>query len=671
MFTDIANIARDIFGNTKDKVFFVSAPTGTGKTMGFMKHLSSDTSKVCFLMPTNAAIVVTENYCRMNDWDISRVRVYTPTHFLNELLKNGHMGTVIVDECHIDTEEYQFIIRYLKTYTHLYSRLILLSATCPVVRIKDWFPGAVIHDTTKSNEYKISYSYLETDLVQFYNAPMNQQHILRNLFKRYIRATSCPRILVFCAGSTQCEILSECFENEFENSCSYYGKMDSDLKQRVVGLFEDVSKPFILFCTNALETSVTIRNVNFVFDFGKRFLYRDKVLRMEWCDQSSMTQRAGRTGRTCDGHVVRMMSEAFFRQLPVIQDTQHDFDAILLTMYKKKKMSIVQKIFSEEKQVYETFEQRLRELRIDRSNPLKFDFVFRYRNEMQMEDALLLYKLYNRRYSYNCTDLFFLYLSVSILISMNVNNYPLFYIPKDMRRRKHTFFLRIRRAFDRHHHQDELRTYVNIFFNSFIQGSQFTQLYNLNNKFVKDVRKRFLRYWNDSVTFCKITNVRSFLRDYLNITGDELSFLHHEEFVKVQRFLLYGSRFEIRTFPSMVGYEHSHAIHDAVPLTDMIRYSTNRLHLKIKSMNVQYNDQILEKLVLWTNVDVPSSDHKDGILRYVQYMNEKVLWKAEFDDTVKEIENEVAYRPGKCRMLETMTDFYSKAGNLFPSGSMT
>lgn len=673
-------IAGNIFENAKDKVFFVSAPTGSGKTIGFIKYLNENatSTNICFLMPTNAAIGMIKNYCLSKGWNMSRITLYTPMTFLNELFNNQKrsMGIIVMDECHVDTEEYQFIIRYLKTFTNLYSKLILLSATCPIVKIKKWFPGVVIHDLSDTNNrFKITYKYLDTDLVGFYNAPMNQQTILRNLFKQYnIRDKKCPRILVFCASSSQCQVLAECFDNEFDNCCTYFGKMESELKQQVTTLFDNSKKSFILFCTNALETSVTIKNVNFVFDFGKRFVCRDKVLRMEWCDQSSMTQRAGRTGRTCDGVVVRLMSLPFFNTLPDIQDVRYDFDSILLTMYKKKKMKIVKKIFSTDRDIYQNFEQRLRVLHIDGYgvNQLKFDYVYRYRNETQMEDALLLYKLYNRRYRYCPNELFFLYLTMSVIISININNYPLFYIPKEMRRRKQTFFHNVRRIFDKQDHQDELRSYVNIIFNAFIHGTQFIQLYHLNNKFVKDVKRRFLRYWNDSVTFCKITNLNGFMKSYLNVVGkensNELSFIHNDEFETVQKFILYHSHFQTNTFPGLVGYEHSNAIHDAIPFDHILRFSANRLNVKIKNMNIQHNmddDHVEERLVLWTNVDVPSiaQYHKDDIVKRVEFMNDKRYWKSEFQFTVEEIENEVAYRPGNCKMLETMTEFYSRVRN--------
>lgn len=677
MFPEIANAARDIFQNTKDKVFFVSAPTGSGKTIGFIKYLDGNvtSTKICFLMPTNAAVGMIKKYCHQ-----PKITLYTPMTFLNELFQHRSMGVVVVDECHIDTEEYQFIIRYLKTFPNLYSKLILLSATCPMVKIKTWFPEVVIHDLCGAiHRFQISYHYLDTDLVQFYNVPVNQQHILRNLFQQYqVKEDKCPRILVFCASASQCQQLAECFDREFENCVAYYGKMESESKEKVTRLFENFKKSFILFCTNALETSVTIKNVNFVFDFGKRFVCRGKVLRMEWCDQSSMIQRAGRTGRTCDGVVVRLMSLSFFNELPEIQDVKYDFDSILLTMYKKKKTKMMKKLFSDDRDIYEQFEERLRRLNIYSYglNPLKFDYVYRYRNETHMEDAVLLYKLYNRRYKYSPNELFFLYLTIALIISMNINNYPLFYIPKEMRGRKQTFFRNICRVFDKPRHQDELRTYVNIIFNAFIHGTSFVQLYHLNNKFVKDVKRRFLKYWNDAITYCKITDLNTFMTSYLNIAGEEqLSFMYHDEFETIQKFLLYYSHFEIHSVPRLVGYEHAFAIHEAVPFDDIITYSVNRVNIKIRSVHIQHNmydDHVEERLVLWTNMDVPSvaEYHKKDIMQYVECMNDKRYWKSEFQMTIEEIENEVAYRPGNCKMLETMTEFYSRVQNQSGGESM-
>ena len=39
-------------------------------------------------------------------------------------------------------------------------------------------------------------------------------------------------------------------------------------------------------------------------------------LELVWASQASCKQRAGRTGRVCDGYVIRMVEKEFYDRLP-------------------------------------------------------------------------------------------------------------------------------------------------------------------------------------------------------------------------------------------------------------------------------------------------------------------------------------------------------------------
>jgi hypothetical protein len=333
-------------------------------------------------------------------------------------------------------------------------------------------------------------------------------------------------------------------------------------------------------------------------------------------------------------------------------------------------------VFSDDPSVFENFENRLDELRLTCTHNVKFDYVYRYRFEMKMEDAILLHKLYRKRFDYSYNELFFLFLTVSMIISMNINNFPLFYIPKEMRKRKTAFFYKIRSQFDKEQHEDELRTYLTIVLNAFVYGTSFIKKHHLNNKFVKDVRKRFLKYWNDSVTCMRISNLGDFLRSQVNVIGREdgrgepiLSKLYDEEFFKVQQFLYYNSRFEINGFPRFAEYEHPNAIHDAVPFLHVVPFSSDRFIIKIQKISMQrdiHDEHVENKLVLWTTIKIPSvaQMHSLDIRKAAEVSEQKRMWKTEFLGCIEEIADEVAYRPGKCKMLEATEDFYERIRNL-------
>jgi len=81
----------------------------------------------------------------------------------------------------------------------------------------------------------------------------------------------------------------------------------------------------IVVATNIAETSLTIPNIRYVVDTGRRKLKNyDNKLRMSsyqisFCSKASADQRSGRAGRTCPGHAYRLYSSAAY-------GTFQDFD---------------------------------------------------------------------------------------------------------------------------------------------------------------------------------------------------------------------------------------------------------------------------------------------------------------------------------------------------------
>ncbi|RYR71683.1 hypothetical protein Ahy_A02g005905 isoform A [Arachis hypogaea] len=77
----------------------------------------------------------------------------------------------------------------------------------------------------------------------------------------------------------------------------------------------------VILATNIAESSVTIPKVAFVIDSCRSLqVYWDKSRRKEssklvWVSKSQAEQRRGRTGRTCDGHVYRLVTGSFFNKL--------------------------------------------------------------------------------------------------------------------------------------------------------------------------------------------------------------------------------------------------------------------------------------------------------------------------------------------------------------------
>ncbi|XP_022757974.1 DExH-box ATP-dependent RNA helicase DExH8 isoform X2 [Durio zibethinus] len=89
-----------------------------------------------------------------------------------------------------------------------------------------------------------------------------------------------------------------------------------DIFQRQVSYLEQV-----ILATNIAESSVTIPKVAFVIDSCRSLqVFWDTARRKDstelvWVSKSQAEQRRGRTGRTCDGHVYRLVTQSFFGNL--------------------------------------------------------------------------------------------------------------------------------------------------------------------------------------------------------------------------------------------------------------------------------------------------------------------------------------------------------------------
>ncbi|KAG2241988.1 hypothetical protein Bca52824_096167 [Brassica carinata] len=90
------------------------------------------------------------------------------------------------------------------------------------------------------------------------------------------------------------------------------------------------SRRKVILATNIAESSVTIPKVAYVIDscrslqvFWDPSRKRDAV-QLDWVSRSQAEQRRGRTGRTCDGEVYRLVPSAFFNKLE-----EHEPPAIL------------------------------------------------------------------------------------------------------------------------------------------------------------------------------------------------------------------------------------------------------------------------------------------------------------------------------------------------------
>ncbi|KAL6626494.1 hypothetical protein ACP70R_030220 [Stipagrostis hirtigluma subsp. patula] len=86
----------------------------------------------------------------------------------------------------------------------------------------------------------------------------------------------------------------------------------------------------VILATNIAESSVTIPGVAYVIDSCRSLqVYWDPIRKTDsaglvWISKSQAEQRKGRTGRTCDGHIYRLVTGTFYSSL-----NDHEYAAIL------------------------------------------------------------------------------------------------------------------------------------------------------------------------------------------------------------------------------------------------------------------------------------------------------------------------------------------------------
>lgn len=232
------------------------------------------------------------------------------------------------------------IVREFLLANSMETKVVLMSATFDPAPFVNYFrfsidkailePAVVVLESQRS--FKIQSYYLDTlDLpdVCFNSSKPEISTELYETAKKIIRKRleiSNKNILVFLPGLYEIVTLRGllCSDPEVQGKslvCVLHSSL-ATRDQRVA--FQPADKPKIVLSTNIAESSVTIDSVDCVVDFClTKYIQRDKSskasiasLKLAWASKNSLDQRAGRTGRTCDGVVFRMIYRHFHESLP-------------------------------------------------------------------------------------------------------------------------------------------------------------------------------------------------------------------------------------------------------------------------------------------------------------------------------------------------------------------
>lgn len=271
----------------------------------------------------------------------NRVTFCTTGVILQKIIQEKSLESythIILDEIHereINMDLLVTIIRELLVIDNIGTKIILMSATLNVKLFADYFMfrfessavNPAIIELGTGRRFKIDELYLDDlrcDVEINYRWPGitgSVYQIAKKIIFEQIKKN--PKvILVFLPGIAQIEMMHSLLneDNELKNTCVVC-VLHSSLSvadQRIA--FTATSKPKIVLSTNIAESSVTIADVSCVIDFcltKHMIITRESTistLQLEWAAKDSLNQRRGRTGRTCDGVVYRLIHKSHFQR---------------------------------------------------------------------------------------------------------------------------------------------------------------------------------------------------------------------------------------------------------------------------------------------------------------------------------------------------------------------
>ncbi|VVB03643.1 unnamed protein product [Arabis nemorensis] len=295
----------------------------------------------------------------------SKILFKTAGVLLDEMLDKGlnalKYKVIILDEVHERSVESDLVLVCVKQFLIKNNdlRVVLMSATADITRYRDYFKElgrgervevVAIPSPDQRTIFQRRVLYLEqvagllgvsSDLSAYCPGPSPSadteiKPVLQNLIHNLIlyihekEPDMEKSILVFLPTYYSLEqqwYQLEPFRASFEVHILH---RSIDTEQALASMKICRSRRKVILATNIAESSVTIPKVAYVIDscrslevFWDASRKRDAV-QLVWVSRSQAEQRRGRTGRTCDGEVYRLVPSAFFNKLE-----EHEPPAIL------------------------------------------------------------------------------------------------------------------------------------------------------------------------------------------------------------------------------------------------------------------------------------------------------------------------------------------------------
>lgn len=288
----------------------------------------------------------------------SKIVFKTAGVLLDEMREKGlnalNYKVIILDEVHERSVESDLVLVCVKQFLLKNNdlRVVLMSATADITRYKDYFKDLgrgervevlAIPSSGQKTIFQRRVSYLEqvTDLLgissellsRYCSAPFpamaeadikHEVHMLIHDLVLHIHENEPDvekSILVFLPtyySLVQQWNLLQPFTSIFKVHI-LHSSIDTEQALMAMKILKTHRK--VILATNIAESSVTIPKVAYVIDSCRSLQVfwdgnrKTESAELVWVSKSQAEQRRGRTGRTCDGQVYRLVTGSFFSQL--------------------------------------------------------------------------------------------------------------------------------------------------------------------------------------------------------------------------------------------------------------------------------------------------------------------------------------------------------------------
>ncbi|KAI4301411.1 hypothetical protein L6164_034693 [Bauhinia variegata] len=294
----------------------------------------------------------------------SKIVFKTAGVLLDEMRDKGFNAlkykVIILDEVHERSVESDLVLVCVKQFLLKKKdlRVVLMSATADISRYKDYFRDLgrgervevlAIPSSTRKTVFQRSVSYLEqvaeslgisSEVVysQYFPssnpsaADVNLKPELHKLIHDMVlhiheeEPDIQKSILVFLPTYNSLEKQWHLLKKLGSTFQVHILHSSIDIEQALMAMRISKSHRKVILATNIVESSVTIPEVAYVIDscrslqvFWDKYRKRDNT-KLVWVSKSQAEQRRGRTGRTCDGQVYRLVTSSFFSKLEDHED---------------------------------------------------------------------------------------------------------------------------------------------------------------------------------------------------------------------------------------------------------------------------------------------------------------------------------------------------------------